>query len=85
MGAQSGDEDVDDRTRARREIVHDLGALALQRGDAAEAEQLLAAETARPDAMPASLFVRALALQKLGRREEAALLLARVPENARPR
>lgn len=63
--------------RARREIVHDLAALALQSGDPAEADQLLAPETARPDAMPASLVVRAIALEKLGRREEAAELRAR--------
>ena len=64
---------------ARREIVHDLAALALQSGDAAEAEQLLAPETARRDAQPASLLVRAMALEKLGRAGEAAELRARLP------
>jgi hypothetical protein len=52
-------------------------ALALESGDAAEAEKLLAPETARPDALPASLVVRAMALRQLGREDEAAQLLTR--------
>jgi tetratricopeptide (TPR) repeat protein len=63
---------------ARRELVHNLAALALQSGDAAEADRLLAPETARPDAHPASIQVRAIALEKLGRSREAAELRERL-------
>jgi tetratricopeptide (TPR) repeat protein len=62
---------------ARRQIVHNLAAAALGSGDAAEADRLLAEETSRPDALPASLVVRAMALEKLGRSGEATELLAR--------
>jgi tetratricopeptide (TPR) repeat protein len=73
-------EDGATNERARREIVHNLAALALQSGNFAEADELLVPETRRPDAMPASLVVRAMALRELGRAEEAAALLARVSE-----
>ncbi len=69
--------------RARRELTHNLGAAALREGDAEQAQALLAEETARSDAMPASLHVRALALERLGRAEEARALRARLPAGAR--
>jgi tetratricopeptide (TPR) repeat protein len=69
-------EGVKDETK-RRAIVHDLAAAALSEGDAAEADRLLEPETARPDAMPASLVVRAMALERLERRDEAAKLMSR--------
>lgn len=52
------------RNEARR-VVHNLAVLALQSGDAREAAQLLEPEAARADAMPASLAVRARALELL--------------------
>lgn len=63
---------------ARRRLVHDLAAATLAAGDAAEADRLLAPETARADALPESLVVRAIALERLGRADEAAALRARV-------
>jgi tetratricopeptide (TPR) repeat protein len=61
----------------RREITHNLAAVTLQLGDAAEADRLLAPETARADALPQSIMVRALALKALGRIDEARALAAR--------
>ncbi len=57
--------------RARRELTHDLAAAALNDGDPGEAERLLAPETERADALPASVLVRVLALDALGRHDEA--------------
>ncbi|WP_394840655.1 hypothetical protein LZC95_26505 [Pendulispora brunnea] len=65
--------------RRRRELTHDLAGASLEAGDAAEAERLLAPETARPDAFPESLALRARALHDLGRNEEAQSLMARLP------
>ncbi len=69
---------VDETTR--REIGHNLAIAALREGDPATAERTLEAETARPDAFPASLLLRAMALEKLGRGEEARALRARLPQ-----
>ncbi len=63
---------------ARRELTHDLAAATLSDGDAAEAARLLEAETARPDALPQSILVRAMALEELGRVEEARALRSRL-------
>ncbi|WP_394828180.1 tetratricopeptide repeat protein [Pendulispora albinea] len=70
--------------RNLRELVHDLAAATFGAGDAAEAARLLEPETARPDAFPDSLTLRALALQKLGRHEEARSLLARTGATKSP-
>lgn len=69
--------------RRRRELTHNLAGAALRAGDAAEASALLEEETARADALPESLQLRAIALRELGQREEARRLLARVPPAAR--
>jgi hypothetical protein len=61
-----------------RYLVHDLAVLALREGDAQEAARLLEAESTRPDALPASLTVRARALHALGRDDEAMRLTARL-------
>jgi len=63
--------------RTARELVHDLAGATLAAGDAAEAARLLESETARDDAFPDSLTLRAIALQKLGRDDEARTLLGR--------
>jgi hypothetical protein len=65
------------RDEARR-VVHNLAVLALQSGDAREAARLLEPEAARPDAMPASLAVRARALELLAREGDAAVLAKRL-------
>lgn len=62
----------------RRELTHNLAAALLQAGDPSEAARLLEAEVARPDAFPASILVRAHALRRLGREEEAAALFRRL-------
>ncbi len=64
---------------ARRELTHDLAVASLRSGDAAGAARLLESETARADALPASLTVRALALEQLGREGEANELRTRLP------
>ncbi|MBS2027950.1 MAG: hypothetical protein JST54_08620 [Deltaproteobacteria bacterium] len=65
--------------RAKRELTHDLAAARFAEGHADEAAQLLESETARPDASPASIVLRAKALESLGRTAESAALLARLP------
>jgi tetratricopeptide (TPR) repeat protein len=65
--------------RVRRELTHNLAAVALRQGDVAETERLLREETSRADAMPQSLYVRAVALERLGRGEEARALRDRLP------
>jgi hypothetical protein len=62
----------------RRRLLHDLAAVELRFGNPAEAARLLAPESARPDAQPESLFLRARALHQLGREQEAAILLRRL-------
>lgn len=64
--------------RARRELVHDLAAARLAEGHPEDAAALLESETRRPDALPASLLLRAQALDALGRHDEAAALRARM-------
>lgn len=61
----------------RRQLVHNLAAAELSSGNASQTESLLAEETQRADAMPASLFVRAHALAQLGRTQEANALMLR--------
>jgi hypothetical protein len=63
--------------QARRELTHDLALVAFRGGDAAEAARLLEGETSGPGAIAASVLLRALALERLGRNEEARLLRAR--------
>jgi tetratricopeptide (TPR) repeat protein len=55
----------------RRQMSHNLGMAALLTGDAEAAVRSLEPETRRDDALPASLLVRARALQVLGRVDEA--------------
>lgn len=64
--------------RTRRELTHDLAAATLSDGAPLEAAQLLEEEARRPDAFPQSLALRALALERLGRFEEANALRARL-------
>lgn len=64
---------------ARRELTHDLAVASLRSGDADGAARLLEDETERSDALPASLIVRALALEQLGRTREADALRQRLP------
>lgn len=63
--------------RRRRELTHDLAAASLEAGDATEAARLLEEETARADALPESIVVRAIALERLGRHDEARALRER--------
>jgi hypothetical protein len=58
--------------------VHNLAAVALGAGDAAEAARLLESETERRDALPESLLVRARALHELAREPEARELVRRL-------
>ncbi|WP_437279794.1 tetratricopeptide repeat protein [Sorangium sp. So ce375] len=57
--------------REKRQIAHNLAAVALRRADSAEAARLLEPEARRDDALPASLLLRAKALHDLGREDEA--------------
>lgn len=61
----------------RRQITHNLATAELRLGHAEQAEDLLRQETERNDALKGSLFVRAHALARLGRRHEADVLMAR--------
>jgi hypothetical protein len=63
---------------ARAELTHNLGALALQRGDAADAWQLLEGEAARPDARPQTIYLAAKAAHALGLEPQARELIARL-------
>jgi tetratricopeptide (TPR) repeat protein len=65
----------------RRELTHDLAAASLSDGDPAEAASLLEEETARADALAESILVRAMALDKLGRHDEARVLFDRIKRN----
>jgi tetratricopeptide (TPR) repeat protein len=71
--------------RDRREIEHNLAALALEAGDAAEAARLLERQVSGDDALPEALLVRAKALHELGRSPEASALIARFNGVRRPR
>ncbi|WP_437587712.1 hypothetical protein [Sorangium sp. So ce1000] len=64
--------------REKRQIAHNLAAVALRSGDPTEAARLLEPETSRKDALPESLFLRAKALHDLGREDEAAELVKRL-------
>ena len=66
---------------ARRQLGHDLAAVAVARGDPAEAARLLAPEVERPDAQPESILLLARALHDMGQDEEARALLSRLPAN----
>jgi protein O-mannosyl-transferase len=50
---------------ARRELTHDLAIATFEAGDPEEAARLLEAEVARPDAMPASVMLRKMALERI--------------------
>lgn len=54
---------------ARRELTHDLALATLESGDPEEAARLLEAEVARPDAMPASVMLRKVALERIRSKE----------------
>jgi protein O-mannosyl-transferase len=62
---------------ARRELTHDLAVATLRAGDAEGAARLLEPESERADALAPSLLVRALALEQLGRADEARSLRER--------
>ncbi|MHB8879160.1 MAG: tetratricopeptide repeat protein, partial [Myxococcaceae bacterium] len=65
--------------RSRRELTHDLAAVAVARGDPAGAVRLLAAEAARADPLPESILLLARALHEMGRDEDARAVLSRLP------
>jgi tetratricopeptide (TPR) repeat protein len=66
----------------RRQLTHNLATAELRAGHADEAARLLELEVERPDAMPASIFIRARAVHALGRREEADALVRRLQGHA---
>jgi protein O-mannosyl-transferase len=68
----AGDDD------SQRQLRHNLATTELRAGNPAEAARLLEPEVERPDALPASLFVRARALHQLGREHEAGALVRRL-------
>ena len=68
--------DVDEKER--RKLTHNLATAELRSGNATEAARLLESEVERPDAMPASIFIRARAVRELGRGEEADALFRRL-------
>jgi tetratricopeptide (TPR) repeat protein len=68
---------------ARRRLTHNLATAALGAGRPAEAADLLRREVERPDALPASIFIRARAMAALGQKDEAELLLRRLPAELR--
>jgi len=67
-----------------RELTHNLAVAELAAGNPAEAARLLEPETDRTDARPQSILVRARALHRMGRQDEAAALIRRLPPGARP-
>ena len=62
----------------RRFLLHNLATTELGAGNAEEAARLLEVEVARPDALDASIFVRARAVESLGRIDEARALFRRL-------
>jgi tetratricopeptide (TPR) repeat protein len=66
----------------RRLLLHNLAAAELRAGHAEEAARLLESEVARSDALDASIFIRARAVETLGRIDEARALMRRL--QARP-
>jgi tetratricopeptide (TPR) repeat protein len=67
---------------ARRQLTHNLAAVELRAGNAAEAARLLEPEVERPDALPASILVRARALHQLGREAEGLALVRRLRDRS---
>ncbi len=63
--------------KRQRELRHNLAAAVLAQGHPGPAAALLEPETERPDAFPASLLLRARALDAVGRSSEAAQLRRR--------
>jgi tetratricopeptide (TPR) repeat protein len=66
----------------RRRLVHNLALSSLISGDAAQAERLLEEESARSDALPEAVLLRARALAALGRGSEAQLLIERAERHS---
>jgi tetratricopeptide (TPR) repeat protein len=64
---------------ARRQLTHDLAAVAVARGDPAEAARLLRPELDRSAPLPESILLLARALRDMGRDEEARAVLSRLP------
>ncbi|MET0593338.1 MAG: tetratricopeptide repeat protein [Polyangiaceae bacterium] len=62
----------------RRLLLHNLATAELRAGNAEEAARLLETEVARSDALEASIFIRARAVETLGRVDEARALLRRL-------
>jgi tetratricopeptide (TPR) repeat protein len=62
----------------RRILLHNLATAELRAGNPEEAASLLEVEVARSDALAASIFVRARAVETLGRTEEARALMRRL-------
>ena len=62
----------------RRFLLHNLAAAELRAGNPEEAARLLEGEVARSDALAASIFIRARAVETLGRTEEARALMRRL-------
>ncbi|HMI85045.1 MAG TPA: tetratricopeptide repeat protein [Polyangiaceae bacterium] len=62
----------------RRHLLHNLATTELRSGNAEEAARLLETEVARSDALPASIVVRARAVETLGRTDEARALMRRL-------
>jgi tetratricopeptide (TPR) repeat protein len=69
----------------RRLLLHNLATAELRAGNAEEAARLLEVEVARSDALEASIFVRARAVESLGRAEEARALFRRLQTRVAPR
>jgi len=65
-----------------RHLLHNLATTELVAGNAEEAARLLEPEVKRPDAMPASIMLRARAEAKLGRVDEATALVQRLRHGA---
>lgn len=69
--------------RARRELGHDLGAVALASGDFEAAQRWLEPEAERSDALPESLLLWATWLEARGQPERAAQVRARAASSRR--
>jgi tetratricopeptide (TPR) repeat protein len=68
-----------------RHLLHNLATTELVAGNAEEAARLLEPELKRPDAMPASILLRARADAKLGRVSEASALVQRFQRDTNQR
>ena len=69
----------------RRLLLHNLATTELRAGNAEEAARLLEDEVSRSDALEASIFIRARAIESLGRAEEARALFRRLQSRVAPR